>query len=419
MRIFILLICFCLLSVDTFGNAGVFRGQGQTPILEKTSEIQMVSEEIIMIPEKSKNKVDLTCNNFDKMYFHCRFILRNLTDQKVTLQVGFPLSAEHSITFSKTEKDTEKIIKHYNFSAESKGKNLPIRFVPHDKNNKFSELFLWEMTFEPKEELELLVSYTMEGYFGLAMSCINRDFSPEKFYKNEYLRDLCIGISQAQLYVTETGSSWAGEIEKAVFRYYPYEFENYLAERGAWVESSSERKARLARFQKKPTVIENLFSPQMPMFRAWNPNFNQWKFIEGETPEKSYLELTFQPYKPQKKDNIQIGYTFAMIPINAEQFEAFCNIVKVELERDARSKEHLKTKNPEIYEKYWKNRNIPIYGAEVRKNIADAILEFYGVARNNPEIADFLADQIWYSVVNAIEIDENYKQFLLKISAGE
>ena len=79
----------------------------------------------------------------------------------------------------------------------------------------------------------------------------------------------------------------------------------------------------------------------------------------------------------------------------------------------------VKNKNPQAYEKYWKHRMIPAYGAEVRKNIADVVLEFHGIPRNNPEIADFLADQVWYPVKTPRQIDSSYKQMLLKISEGK
>ena len=131
------------------------------------------------------------------------------------------------------------------------------------------------------------------------------------------------------------------------------------------------------------------------------------------------MELVFQPYKPQKKDNISIGYTFPMIPINTEQFERYCTAVKHHLKKQREFKELAKNKNPKAYEKYWKHRNFPDYGPAVRKNIADVILEFHGIARNNPEIADFLADQVWYPVKTPRPMDETYKQMLLKISEGK
>ena len=106
--------------------------------------------------------------------------------------------------------------------------------------------------FLTKEEIELLVNYTMPGYTGLDMTIRNRDWDNRKPYKCDYLDELTGGSGQAQFYVTETGSSWAGVIEKAVFRYYPYEFEEYLATRGAWEESRKESKERLKAIKEKP-----------------------------------------------------------------------------------------------------------------------------------------------------------------------
>ena len=415
-----LTICFLfLVFVSCFGNAGVFRGSGQTPTLEKTDQIQMVEEEIIMIPRRGNYPVDSSCRNLDKMDFRCRFILRNLTDKKVVIPVGFPLDTQARMQDNKGKINQSQLIRHYGFTAGTKDKTFPVRFVPWDKKKKFSELFLWEMTFEPKQEIELFVNYTMEGYLGLAMTIRNRDWDNRKPYKCEYLDFLTSGVGQAQFYVTETGSSWAGVIEKAVFRYYPYEFEEYLAKRGAYEESNKERKERFAAIKKKPGNFAYLFSPEMPMVRTWNPAFEEWQPKQGKDKKDRYLELFFQPYKPQKKDNIHIGYTFPMIPINAEQFERYCTAVKHHLKKQREFKELAKNKNPKAYEKYWKHRNFPPYDAAVRKNIADVILEFHGIARNNPEIADFLADQVWYPVKTPRQIDETYKQMLLKISEGK
>ena len=405
--------------ISCFGNVGVFRGSGQTPTLEKTDTIQMVEEEIIMIPRRGNYPVDTSCRNLDKMDFRCRFILRNLTDQKVVIPVGFPLDTQARLQDNKGKFNQSQLIGHYGFTAGTKDKTFPVRFVPWDEKKKFSKLFLWEMTFEPKQEIELFVNYTMEGYLGLAGTRRNQDWNKYKPYKCEYLEHLTFGLGQAQFYVTETGSSWAGVIEKAVFRYYPYEFEEYLAKRGAWEESRKERNERLAAIKKKPGNFEYLFSPEMPMLRTWNPAFEQWQSKQGKYKNDRYLELVFQPYKPEKKDNIRIGYTFPMIPVNAEQFERYCTAVKIKLKNDAESKARYQKDNDAHYKEYWQHRIIPDYGPAVRKNIADVILEFHGIARNNPEIADFLADQVWYPVKTPRPMDETYKQMLLKISEGK
>ena len=416
------LLTLCLLLfvfISCFGNAGVFRGSGQTPALGKTDQIQMVEEEIIMIPRRGDYPVDTSGRNLDKMDFRCRFILRNLSDKTVVIPVGFPLDTDARLQDNTGNFNQSQLIGHYGFTAGTKDKTFPVRFVPWDEKKKFSKLFLWEMTFEPKQEIELFVNYTMEGYQGMDGTMRNRDWDKRKPYKCEYLEHLIFGLGQAQFYVTETGSSWAGVIEKAVFRYYPYEFEEYLAKRGAWEESRKERKERLKAIKEKPGNFEYLFSPEMPMIRVWSPAFERWQPKQGKHKSDRYLELVFQPYTPKKKDNIRIGYTFPIIPINAEQFELYCNAVKHHLKKQSEIKEQVKNKNPQAYEKYWKHRMIPAYGAEVRKNIADVVLEFHVIPRNNPEIADFLADQVWYPVKTPRPMDETYKQMLLKISEGK
>ena len=285
------LLTLCLLLfvfISCFGNAGVFRGSGQTPMLEKTDQIQMVEEEIFMIPHRGNYPVDTSRRNLDKMEFRCRFILRNLTDQKVVIPVGFPLDIQARLMDDKGKFNQSQLIGHYGFTAGTKDRTFPVRFVPWDRKKKFSKLFLWEMTFLPKQEIELFVNYTMEGYLGLDGTMRNRDWDKRKPYKCEYLYYLTSGLGQAQFYVTETGSSWAGGIEKAVFRYYPYEFEEYLAKRGAWEESRKEHNSRLAMIKKYPGNFNYLFSPAMPMLRVWNPAFEKWQ------PKQGWLRLPLQ-----------------------------------------------------------------------------------------------------------------------------
>jgi len=405
-----------------FGNVGVFRGGGQTPVLEKSSEIQMVEERVEMRPRRGNYPVDTSCRNLDKMDFRCRFLLRNISDKKVVVQVGFPLDTQNSFQDNNGKTiDPKRIIREYDFSVRAKDRDFPVRFVPWDKNRKFSKIFLWEMTFEPKEEQELLVTYTMEGYFGMASTSRGHWAEKGLAYRCRYLEYLCVGVGQIQFYVTETGSSWAGEIEKAVFRYYPYEFEKYLAKRGAWEETAAGRRERESHLRKQPLRPGDFircFVPSMPMVRVWEPSVEEWRPGAGKKRHDRYVELVRRPFRPKKDDDIRIGYVFPVIPMNVEQFERFCDILKLTLEAETKQREHAKWELPEKYENFWKKLNIAVYGPEVRKNVADALLEFYGIPRHNPEIADFLADQFWYPVKNPPKIDDGYREFLLKVSRG-
>ena len=155
------LLTLCLLLfvfISCFGNAGVFRGSGQTPALGKTDQIQMVEEEIIMFPRRGDYPVDTSGRNLDKMDFRCRFILRNLSDKTVVIPVGFPLDTDARLQDNKGKFNQSQLIGHYGFTAGTKDRTFSVRFVPWDEKKKFSKLFLWEMTFEPKQEIELFVN---------------------------------------------------------------------------------------------------------------------------------------------------------------------------------------------------------------------------------------------------------------------
>ncbi len=398
--------------LSSFGNAGVFRGGGRTPVLEKSSQVQMVEEEVVMIPRRGNYPVDTSVRNQDLMDFRCRFLLRNLTDEEVTLQVGFPLSTDAVWIAAPEDLNQSELIHRFAFTAGTRKQVYPVRFVPHDRERKFSNLFLWEMTFAPREEIELLVNYTMGGYLGLGST---RRQKPGRLlsYRCPYLAVLTTGICQSQIYVTETGSSWAGEIEKAVFRYYPRDFEEYLTRRGAYEESDAGREKRRRARQDTPGKSSNLFSPAMPMIRIWSPEPEQWQPVPNEKrPWAEARELVYQPFRPQPGEPIVITYAFVCIPTDGEQFETLCQVVRAGLEQKIKRRERLKQQQPELYEKQ-KDRPLEPYSAAVRKNLADAVLEFYGIPRHNPEIADFLADQHWYPVREPRELDTDYRQLLL------
>ena len=417
----LILAALCVWAATVSGNVGVFRGSGRTPVLEKSSEIQMVEELVEMRPRRGNYPVDTSCRNLDKMDFRCRFLLRNLSDKKVVVQVGFPLDTQSNFQDRDGKAiDTKRMIREYDFSVRTKDRDFPVRFVPWDKNRKFSKIFLWKMTFEPKQELELFVTYTMEGYFGMCSVSRAQHREKEIAYRCRYLVYLTVGVGQAQFYVTETGSSWAGEIEKAAFRYYPYEFEEYLAKRGAWEETVRRRRAREKTRKDRPLRpgdFSRCFVPSMPMVRAWEPAFDEWRPRQGKGKNDRYVELVRQPFRPRKDDDIRIGYAFPAIPMDIGQFELFCDILKLTLETEAAQRERARKERPEAYERYWKKRDA-VYGPEVRKNVADAVLEFHGVPRHNPQIADFLADQYWYPVGTPPPLSEEYRRYLLDVSNG-
>ena len=182
---------FCLFlccAFPIFANVGVFRGNGQTPILSSTAQIQMVEEEIIIYPVRGNYPTDDSCAYPDQMRFVCRFLLRNLTDQKVTVPVGFPIDFQVFRADEKRIKEANQVhhVAAFGFVAGTKEQTFPVRFCFEDKDKKFRNLFLWDMTFQPGEEIELHISYQTGGYYGLASTTIdptgvNTVQMPEKF----------------------------------------------------------------------------------------------------------------------------------------------------------------------------------------------------------------------------------------------
>ena len=148
-------------------NVGVFNGSGQTPIVEKTDAVQMVEEEVVMTPRKANGPVTTSCSNLDPMDYRCTFKLRNLKDEPVELQVGFPLNIESWRIPKDEAADADGLSEKFGFSARCGEEKFNVRFVPEDKEKRFSKLFLWTMKFAAHEERTLSVSYTMEGYLGL------------------------------------------------------------------------------------------------------------------------------------------------------------------------------------------------------------------------------------------------------------
>ena len=370
------MIAFCAMMAfasAAFANVGVFNGSGQTPIIEKTDAVQMVEEEVVMTPRKASGPVTMSCSNLDPMDYRCTFKLRNLKDEPVELQVGFPLDIESWRMPHGDADDMDSLPGKFGFSARCGEEKFAVRFVPEDKEKRFSKLFLWTMKFAAREERMLSVSYTMEGYLGLYPTASDASFASKNDGTdvNRMLNGLFgTGIGEAHMYVTGTGSCWAGEIEKAVFKYYPQDFEAHLAKRGAYDETESERKERLAALKKKGASAKGLLKPDSRMVRSWNPSPGKWTRIDDGSGRFHY-ELSHSPFRPSASDSIVLGYVAPPMPTEP----ADVDIVE------------------ELVRKFAKSRG----GDEesLLRDVKDVVLEFYGEKTENKRIAAFVSSQCW------------------------
>ena len=281
------------------------------------------------------------------------------------------------------------------------------------------------MTFQSKQEIELIVSYTMYGYMGLVLTQKGEPVWGD-VYKHHYMRFLEGAAGEGHMYVTETGKSWAGKIEKATFRINPFDFEKYLAERGVFegIRSGTDKGMR----SKKDKLLE--FLKNAPMTRNWSPEYKKWKLIKDKRNRDLHLELVYEPFEPKgKEDDLKLFYIFPTIPVNAELFDRLLEWVKEYMEKEFAQREKMlqfwadaekkKTHPGEQIRKataYW--QKIEPYSPAVERNLADAILEFYGIRRNNPEIQDFLERQYWYPA-EPRTIDPGLKERLMKAGAPD
>jgi hypothetical protein len=251
------------LSGNSLGNTGVFFGSGHSLRLIKSADVQMVAEDVLITPNcgfsASKQWAE----------FRCRFVLKNVSNKAVRIQVGFPLDRELEGPPPHPAEDTDKVL-DYHFIARDAKDTYHVRYVGGDRDDKLAHIFLWDMEFSPNEEKTLHVSYILPMSF--AASSTNKDGLKASFDKSVYVRpwqpriEACITLYFA--YVTETGKSWAGPIKNARFRFISTDFEKDLrhfpdALGGNSIEPSPEKEPQNETSKESDSMMDLGFMPGM------------------------------------------------------------------------------------------------------------------------------------------------------------
>lgn len=220
-------IWFLLLTAThASANTAVYSGSGFTVQLEKNAKLQLVSEEISITPITSEHDVEL--GKVPDVNYDCRFNLRNLSNEAVTAQVGMPVdfAIEGVYRFEGVTRPQKQWLEYYRFRAEAGGQLFESRFARGDGGgSRKYNVFVWKMTFAPRQTQDLRISYRVPMSFGGG--------STDKNWATDESLDkrcpMCLEFSGAWLfwltYVTETGKSWTGPIEKATFRVNSAQFE--------------------------------------------------------------------------------------------------------------------------------------------------------------------------------------------------
>ena len=335
-----------LLPSTALTNVGVFTGYGHTIELSSTESIQMVSEEVTIVPGRGRFLFDGGVTGMDRVEYDCVFTLKNLKNQKIGIQVGFPLNSQFLNPPYNKKKKTSNLVAQYNFISQVEGHQYTVRYVPGDKDRKLKNLFLWDMTFEPSEIKILRVTYSMPISMTLATSALN-------WKESEYNKEWYKGLENCMLewfgYVTETAKSWAGQVEKATFQVYLEGFESYIYRRPLMEGLNA---------AKKEKTIEKFPVWRPVIFRVMEPK--GWK-----KDDNGFWELSYDGYEGE--NSILFYYYILTLPRTVEDV----NRLMSRLSRNG-------------------------FSNEDREDLRDILREYNGVKTENKRIRKFLKNQVWY-----------------------
>lgn len=327
-------------------NVGVFTGYGHSIELTKTKDIQMMSEDVTIIPGRGRFLFNGGVPGMDRVEYDCIFVLKNLKDKKVSIQVGFPLNTQFlNPPYNKKQKTSDLVVR-YNFIAQEEGHQYTVDYVAGDKKKNLKNLFLWKMDFKENETKTLRVTYSMPISMTLASTELNMKDSK---YQKEWYKALEGCMLEIFGYVTETGKSWSGPIKKATFKVYIEGFEKYIYNRPLMEGINDKEKTKT---QEK--------------FPVWKPTIFRFTDIEDwKKNDKGFLELSYENYKADK--NIIFYYYILSFPQTIDDVKRL--IAKL-------SKKG--------------------FSDEDYRDLVDIFKEYNGIKTKNKRIHRFLKNQKWY-----------------------
>jgi hypothetical protein len=322
----------------------------------------MVSIDVTIVLGRGAFLFDGTVPGLDEVRYECKFVLQNLTNKAEEVEVGFPVDSQFAREAEpkpSTESNLNWVLE-YGFLALDEKATYRVEFVRRKRGtgaNDFGAIFLWKMKFAPRETKTLRVHYHIPMSMGLVTT--ERDEKAQSSARTEAFSQELLVIAELELagYITSTGSSWAGNVERATFTAYTQPFEKYINRRGITEESKSdvtwEDAARL----------ESSFPVQHPWwFREIKPA--GWKAI------KDGVQWEYRNFKP--KEPITIAYYQTQLPRNPEEVDSFID----RFLKSAPSADSVV--------------------AELTK-IKELFLATYGKEPDDPAVRAFASEQRWYA----------------------
>lgn len=360
------LLVMCLAFSATsplLADAGVFTGNGQNLRQITSKSIHLVSIDVTIVEGRGPFLFDGGVAGMDRAEYECKFVLKSLSDKPETVQIGFPVDSQFAGGRESTT-DAKAIssewVSEYAFSARDETATYSVDFVsrePQKGPGEFGSVFVWKMEFAPNETRTLDVSYHIPISMGLGTT--RKDEGAGSMDRGAFgMEQLDLTMMEMVGYITSTGSSWEGNVEKASFRVITAPFEKYISHRGVADEPSPDPDQA-----EKEYAHESPFPADHPWwFRELSPT--GWKEIEGG------VEWDYTDYKP--KDPILISYYLTQLPQKPSEVDEF-------VER------FLKRLGPNTVPRLELTR------------VRDVVLASYGKAPDDPATLDFVKAQRWYA----------------------
>ena len=205
-----------LLPAVVFANTGVFFGVGNQVIPIKNNDIQLVRENvnIKLTIERDNGKFGVSFIPWANVT--AKFILKNTSAKKVTLQMGFPFLDFQGFG------DEKFVLDKIHFTVNSNDKLIQSQLKEgliekqYDPEGLFKKVFAWNDSFNPNETKAVVVTYKLMMSVASANS-VMRDFNGvgRKYYQ---IDKMLPALNYSFGYITKTAYTWKGPVEEAVFQ---------------------------------------------------------------------------------------------------------------------------------------------------------------------------------------------------------
>ncbi len=284
-RIF-LTFYFLFLSTCLYGNTGVFFGAGNQVIPIKNNQIQLVYEKVDfkLTIEKDSGKYGISFIPWVNV--RAKFHLKNISKDKVSLQMGFPFFDLQGFG------DEKYVLKNLNFKVLSQGSEIKAKIKKgliekkFDPRGHFKKVFAWSDSFKPKEEKDIVVTYRMLMGVGSMNSVFRKsDLQGRKFSSIDKLMP---ALNYNFSYITKTAYTWAGDIKEAVFTLDCKEFYQEL---------------------EKQNLMQSVKKMKLPFTRPI-----VWEYMYPNSAKKSKGTYRWTFYKKVPKKGLSINFIVFYLP---------------------------------------------------------------------------------------------------------